>query len=201
VTSSSLSDAGEWVPVRSRARRSPGRERVVAVDPSAFKRSNARHIGATHDAESIEAAMSIVVDLTEGRMLTWSVMTPAVLYGDLIGPALHLVSKDGRLVCTSAAPSHQTRVTLDLIELVMFNKAILGSVFGSNSPRVSIPKLLRLYEEGRLKVDELVTREYSLDETQVGYDDMLAGSNIRGVHQLRLSARRGPSRSHLLRPR
>jgi Zn-dependent alcohol dehydrogenase len=54
-------------------------------------------------------------------------------------------------------------------------------VFGSNSPRVVIPNLLRLYESGALMVDELITREYALDDIQVGYDDLIAGTNIRGV--------------------
>lgn len=158
-----------------------GARAVIAVDPIELKRSNALSIGATHVAASIDEAMPIVTELTRGRMADVVIMTPSVLYGDLINPALYLVSKDGRLVCTAAAPTDQTQVTLDLINLVMFNKAILGTNFGSNSPRVSIENLLQLYSDGSLIVDELVTREYTLDETQQGYDDMLSGTNIRGV--------------------
>jgi S-(hydroxymethyl)glutathione dehydrogenase/alcohol dehydrogenase len=154
---------------------------VVAVDPVAFKRQSARTIGATHDVGSMDDAAGLVSELTEGRMADVVVLTPSVLKGDLVAPAVYLASKDGRIVCVSAAPWDQTQVSLDLVNLVMFNKALLGTVFGSVSPRVQIPNLLRLYESRKLHVDELVTREYSLDETQNGYDDMLAGSNIRGV--------------------
>ena len=49
------------------------------------------------------------------------------------------------------------------------------------SPRVQIPNLLRLYQAGQLQVDELITQEYTLDQVQNGYDDLEAGSNIRGV--------------------
>lgn len=38
-----------------------------------------------------------------------------------------------------------------------------------------------LYRQGKLKLEELVTRRYSLDEINLGYDDMNAGLNIRGV--------------------
>jgi S-(hydroxymethyl)glutathione dehydrogenase/alcohol dehydrogenase len=38
-----------------------------------------------------------------------------------------------------------------------------------------------MYRDGKLKLDELVTREYSLDEIAQGYEDMHAGKNIRGV--------------------
>ena len=54
-------------------------------------------------------------------------------------------------------------------------------MFGSASPRVQIPNLLRLYEAGLLQIDDLITREYTLDEVQTGYDDLAEGSNIRGV--------------------
>ena len=63
----------------------------------------------------------------------------------------------------------------------MFNQALLGTVFGSASPRVQIPNLIRLYQDGQLEVDELVTHEYSLDEVQKGYEDLAAGLNVRGV--------------------
>jgi NDMA-dependent alcohol dehydrogenase len=154
---------------------------IVAVDPIEFKRSSASKIGATHVAVSTEEALPVVRELTHGRMADVVILTPSILYGDLLGPALRLVSKDGRLVCTAAAPTRQETVKLDLFEVVMYNKAILGANYGSSNARVAIPRLLSLYQQGALLVDELVTREYALNETQAGYDDMLAGVNIRGV--------------------
>ncbi|HEY1465951.1 MAG TPA: alcohol dehydrogenase, partial [Acidimicrobiales bacterium] len=59
--------------------------------------------------------------------------------------------------------------------------SLLGTVFGSASPRVQIPNLIRLYQDGQLEVDELITNEYSLDQVQKGYEDLAAGLNIRGV--------------------
>jgi Zn-dependent alcohol dehydrogenase len=84
-------------------------------------------------------------------------------------------------VATAIAPFNQDDVTLNLFNLAMFNQALLGTVFGSCSPRVQIPNLLRLYQAGLLQVDSQITREYTLDQVQEGYDDLAAGKNIRGV--------------------
>ncbi len=54
-------------------------------------------------------------------------------------------------------------------------------MFGSANPQTDIPRLLSLYRRGLLKLDELVTRAYSLSEINDGYRDLEAGLNIRGV--------------------
>ena len=60
-------------------------------------------------------------------------------------------------------------------------KQVVGSLFGSGNPRADIPKLLGLYREGQLDLDGLVTKTYPLDDVNEGYEDMRAGTNIRGV--------------------
>ncbi|HWG64934.1 MAG TPA: hypothetical protein VG253_24880 [Streptosporangiaceae bacterium] len=55
------------------------------------------------------------------------------------------------------------------------------ALFGSSNPRGDIPRYLELYRLGQLKLDELVTREYRLEEINEGYQDMLEGRNIRGL--------------------
>jgi len=54
-------------------------------------------------------------------------------------------------------------------------------MFGMSNPNWDIVRQLQLYRDGVLKLDELVTRTYSLDEIQQGYQDMHDGKNIRGV--------------------
>ena len=154
---------------------------VMAVDPIPFKTDSALAIGATHTAPSILDAHMALPALTEGRMADVVILTPGVLTGDLLGPAAAMASKDGRIVVTAIAPYAQKQVTLSLFNTAMFNQAILGTVFGSASPRVQIPNLLRLYAKGDLLIDEMITHEYTLDEVQAGYDDLEAGINIRGV--------------------
>ncbi len=120
-------------------------------------------------------------ELTQGRNADVVILTPGVLKGDLIAAACALGSKDSRIVVTAIAPFDQMDVQLNLFSLAMFNQAILGTVFGSQSPRVQVPNLLNLYESGALKIDELITQEYTLDQVQQGYDDQAAGTIVRGV--------------------
>ena len=158
-----------------------GARQIIAVDPLPFKLEKAVKVGATHTAASMLEANLLLPELTEGRMADVVVLTPGVLTGDLIAPAMALASKDGRVVATAIAPFNQNQVDLNLFNFSMFNQALLGTVFGSVSPAVQIPNLLRLYEAGMLEIDDLITREYSLDQVQDGYDDLAAGTNIRGI--------------------
>ena len=72
---------------------------------------------------------------------------------------------------------------LNLFDLTLQRKELVGCIFGNANPRRDIPRLLRLYVEGKLKLDELVTNAYDLDDINQGYQDMRDGKNIRGVIQ------------------
>ena len=65
--------------------------------------------------------------------------------------------------------------------LANFQKRIQGALYGMKSPREAMPMLLDMYRAGKLKLDELVTNVYSLDQVNQAYDDMREGRNIRGV--------------------
>lgn len=158
-----------------------GAKRVIAVDPVEFKREKAMEFGATHTYASMADAMTAVGELTWGQMADKVIMTPGVLYGDMMQLGTALAGKGGTIVVTAIAPMTQTESSVNLFELAMWNKEIKGTIFGSLNPRHDIPKLLGLYRDGTLKLDELITRRYSLDEINVGYQAMRNGENIRGV--------------------
>ncbi len=158
-----------------------GAEYVVAVDPVAFKRNKALEFGATHAVASNQEANALVTDLTRGRMAQVCVNTMGVGEGAQIGASLGLVGKRGRVVVTNLHPAAETQVTMSALELTTYEKQVRGSLFGSSNPRADIPRFLELYRSGKLKLEELVTRTYSLDEVNVGYDDMRNGRNLRGV--------------------
>jgi S-(hydroxymethyl)glutathione dehydrogenase/alcohol dehydrogenase len=158
-----------------------GAETIIAVDIVPSKVERAKKIGATHGAASTLEATFLAGELTRGRLADVVILTPTTLTGDLIGPAVEAASKDGRIVTVSISPYDQTEVSLNLGMFTMYNKTLMGTVFGSAPPRVQIPRLLELYRLGHLKIDELVTKEYTLDQVQQGYDDLEAGLNIRGV--------------------
>ena len=161
--------------------RMAGAHNLVAVDPIEFKQKAALDFGATHTAGSMEEALPLVTDLTGGQMADSVILTPSVMYGDLMAGALSLTGKGGTCVVTAVAPQTQTECSINLFELAMYQKEVRGVIFGAGNPRFDIPNLLGLYKSGQLKLDELITRRYALDQINEGYEDMINGVNIRGV--------------------
>lgn len=137
--------------------------------------------GATHAFSSMEEATLALMEMTWGRMANSTILTPGVLHGEMVQEAMNLTGKGGTVVATAIAPMAQTDVKLDLAMMTLLQKELRGTIFGSASPNAAIPELLMLYRQGRLKLDELITRRYSLDEVNQGYKDMNDGKNIRGV--------------------
>jgi len=158
-----------------------GAKNIIAVDPVEFKQKAALDFGATHSAGSIDEAIPLVRDLTRGEMADAVILVPSIMYGYLMEGALAMTGKNGTCVVTGMAPQAQTECSINLFELAMWQKEVRGVVFGAANPRFDIPNLLALYREGKLKLDELITRSYPLDQINQGYQDMLDGVNIRGV--------------------
>lgn len=158
-----------------------GADKIVGVDLLEDKQKRALEFGATHTAGSMEEAAALVGELTRGAMADKAILTVGVAYGDLIAPLMNLVKKAGRAVVTAVAPMSQTDVKLDLFMLAMSRKELVGCIFGNANPRRDIPRILDLYMEGKLLLDELVTNSYALEDINQGYEDMRNGTNIRGV--------------------
>ena len=98
-----------------------------------------------------------------------------------VGQALSLVGKRGKVVMTAVPHPTDATVDLSLVDMTFYEKQLRGSLFGSSSPRDDIFRLLGLYESGSLKLDELITREYALEDINEAYEDTLSGLNLRGL--------------------
>jgi S-(hydroxymethyl)glutathione dehydrogenase/alcohol dehydrogenase len=158
-----------------------GAEKIVAVDPVEFKRTEALRFGATHVAASMEEAFPLVQEETRGVMADKAVMTASLVYGNYMGPFMALIRKGGRGVVTSVAPPSVQSIDLDLNMFVLSQKELVGNVFGGANQFAEIPKLLQLYKRGVLKLEEMVTTTYKLAELDQGYRDLLDGKNVRGL--------------------
>jgi NDMA-dependent alcohol dehydrogenase len=158
-----------------------GAKRVVAVDPVEFKREKAMEFGATHTYASMTDALAALGELTWGQMADRVIMTPGVLHGEMMAEGMALAGKGGTVVVTAISPMSSNEASISLFQLAMWNKEIKGTIFGSLNPRADIPRLLDMYRAGQLKLDELVTRRYTLDQINEGYRAMRDGENIRGV--------------------
>ncbi len=158
-----------------------GAEKIIVIDPIATKRDKAFQFGATHFVTSMPEAMALVADLTKGVMADSAILTVGLLEGAMIEDAANIIRKGGAVVMTAIAAMTDTTPTLSLMMFTLFQKRLLGSLYGEANPRADIPRLLSLYREGKLLLDETVTHEYKLAEVNEGYEDMRAGKNIRGV--------------------
>jgi len=85
------------------------------------------------------------------------------------------------VVITALTPDTVAEIRIPPLELFVTQKAVMGAVYGFASPRLQIPELLALYRTGALKLRELITNTYRLDEINRGYADLEAGRNLRGV--------------------
>jgi S-(hydroxymethyl)glutathione dehydrogenase/alcohol dehydrogenase len=158
-----------------------GAKRVVVVDPVASKREWAMGLGATHAFSSIEEATAPLNEMTWGRMAHKTIITVGDIQGEDVQAALGVTGKGGRVVVTGMGNAANVDVKLSLFELTLLQKDLQGAIFGGLAPRKAIPELLSLYQEGQLKLDELVTTRYRLEDINQGYQDMRDGKNIRGM--------------------
>ena len=158
-----------------------GAKHVIAIDPIEFKREKAMQFGATHTAASMAEALPLVQQISWGTMANKVIMTMGVGSGAVIGEALALTAKRGRVVVTNIHPAMEYSASMSLLDLTLMEKQVVGSLFGSGNPRADIPKLISLYREGQLDLDSLISKTYPLEGVNDGYDDMRAGKNIRGV--------------------
>lgn len=157
-----------------------GASHVIAVDPVAMKREIAESVGATHSFASMDEATTFAQSVTNGQGADAAIVCVGVLESQHVNEAFHAIRKAGTVVVTGIG-NHETDLQINARELTLFQKRIQGSLFGESSPSRDIGWMLDMYQNGQLKLDELVTRTYSLDEINQGYADMHAGINIRGV--------------------
>lgn len=158
-----------------------GAKNVVAIDPVAFKRDQAIKFGATHVYESMAAAIGPLINLTHGVMAEKTIIAVGEMRGEYVEEAMILTAKTGTCVVTGMGAMTDVDVKLNLFLFTMLQKTLKGNIFGGSSSHVETPKLIGLYQSGLLKIDEMVTSTYRLEDINEGYQDMLDGRNIRGV--------------------
>ena len=154
---------------------------VAAIDPVAFKREQAMEFGATHAFASMAEAQEKLSEVTWDRGYDKVIMTMGTGDGASLGEGFNLGGKRAKIVVTNLHSTAEGTINIPAIMLTMMEKQVIGSLFGSANIRKDIPRLFELYLMGKLKIDELITKTYTLDQINEGYDAMRNGENIRGV--------------------
>jgi NDMA-dependent alcohol dehydrogenase len=161
-----------------------GANLIIAVDTVELKRQKALEFGATHAVGSIEEAQALLGDLTGGRGADSAILSVGVGDSSTLGQVIDLTGPAGTTVITSVSPMASTTVNMNLAMFTLTQKTLRGNVYGGVQVHRDIPLLLDLYRNGHLKLDELITQTYTLDQINEGYADMHAGKNLRGVIEL-----------------
>jgi NDMA-dependent alcohol dehydrogenase len=153
--------------------------RIIAVDIGEGKLEFAMQFGATHIVNpSYQDAVARVKEITEGRGADYTFEVFGS--GDTVEMAFNMARKGGTVTVVGIAPDGDMP-SIDAVALVRQEKTLKGSYYGSARMHADMPKMVELYMSGRLNLDALVTRTYSLEEINKAYEDLLRGEVGRGV--------------------
>ena len=152
--------------------------RIIAVDRQEQPLAMAKTLGATDFVRGGESTVQVIKDLTGGRGADYvfdTVGSPATLVDGVAA-----TRKGGTIVVTGLSRV-DAESPIRMFPFVMHEKRLIGSVYGSGDPLKDIVSLVSLYQQGRLKLGELATRTYTLEQTNDAVDALAAGAGGRGI--------------------
>ena len=159
-----------------------GAEPIIAVDILDNKLELGRQFGATHTVNSRQVdPVEAIQALTNGQGTHYA-FEAIGLIGDPFKQAILCTRKRGLTVFVGHAPVN-TPVDFDA-RMLMMEKMVIGSMYGTCRPRIDFPRLLNLYKTGKLRLDELVTRVYPLEGINEAFDALGKGEVARSVLDL-----------------
>jgi Zn-dependent alcohol dehydrogenase len=156
-----------------------GAEPIVAVDLAPAKREAALAFGGTHALDPARVDLAAEVRrFTGGRGADHVFVT--VGRGDVVELGLTCVRRGGTVVVVGMPPSGDV-IRVVGVDLVHDDVRILGTKMGSTSLARIVPALLELYEDGRLKLDELISGRYELERIDDAIVDARSGESLRNL--------------------
>ena len=155
-----------------------GARMIVAVDLLDNKLAAARTFGATHTVNaSQENAVTAVQTLSGGDGVDYAFVT--VGNAAAVSQAFDMIRGGGSVVVVGMPKASDT-VALNIHRLIG-ERHVVGSPMGSTRLSVDVPRLVELYQQGKLKLDELITQRYPLAEINKAIESMERGEALRNV--------------------
>ena len=156
-----------------------GAERIIAIDVHPRKLEFAAAFGATDRINaSAQDPLPAIRDLTDGRGVDYAF--EAIGRKESIEQAYAAVRKGGTCVVIGIG-SRKESVSLNVFFIPVMEKRLVGCWYGSADVHRDALRLLSLYRHGKLKLDELLTRTYPLEDVNQAFADLRAGLNARGL--------------------
>ena len=155
-----------------------GASPIIAIDVSPAKLKAAKRFGATNGVLAKGDVAKEVKALTDGRGADYVFVTVGAK--PAIEQAFKLARRRGNVVLVGM-PAAGTSATFDPVHLAYDEQRIIGSRMGSTRLQIDVPKIVELYKQGRVKLDELVTKTYPLSQINEAMDAVVQGKALRNV--------------------
>ncbi len=160
-----------------------GAARIIASDPIDLRRSTARKLGATDLLDPTQVdVVTAVKDLTGGFGVDYAF--EAVGSGHVIETGIAATRSGGTTVCVGAAPLTEAIHIAPAALFTASEKKLFGCLLGSSNSLREIPRLIALWQGGRLDLEALITQRRPLEEINEAMDDLRAGRGVRTVLSL-----------------
>ena len=153
--------------------------KVIAVDINDSKLEFSYKFGATHTVNSkSEDPVKKIREITDGLGVDFALDT----FGStqIISQMMASLKKGGTGVIIGLAPDGDM-ADLNAVDMVRNSKKVLGSFYGSVTPHITFERIINFYKTGKLNIDTVIERTYSLDQINEAYDDLVSGKDGRGV--------------------
>ncbi len=156
-----------------------GASKIIAVDILDSKLELAGRLGATHLVNAgREDPVARIREITGGTGVDYAF--EVIGNPDVMARAFEATRRGGTCVIVGVA-DRQARLSVSPFDLVLQEKRILGSLYGSLRPAVDIPRLVDLCLEGRIKLEPLITRQVGLSDLNDAFDRLIRGEAVRSI--------------------
>ncbi|MGN6640951.1 MAG: alcohol dehydrogenase catalytic domain-containing protein, partial [Mucilaginibacter sp.] len=150
---------------------------IIAIDVNPERLTMARAFGATYsllaskEDKGLLRAAEQVKALTDGRGADYAFECTAI--PELGVAPLAMVRNAGMAVQVSGI---EQEITIDM-NLFEWDKTYINPLYGKCRPQIDFPNIVNLYEDGKILLEEMITRTYTIDELDKAFDDLLKGRN------------------------
>jgi S-(hydroxymethyl)glutathione dehydrogenase / alcohol dehydrogenase len=156
-----------------------GAEKIIAVDITDYKLELARNFGATHTLNGSQVdVVEAVKELTDGLGAHYAF--EAIGNVKTLSQALDVVRRTGTVIAIGM-PRPDAELAIKPTPFIMADKTLRGSLYGSCNFAVDVPRLLDLYVAGKLKLDEMISREYPIEQINEAFDALERGEVARSI--------------------
>lgn len=155
-----------------------GASKIIACDLSTEKMEMARKFGATDVIDPNGDAVKQIFEMTGGMGVDYAF--EVVGSGKLVEQCIKATRKGGNIVVVGVGRLDD-KYSIRQPIMVFTAKTLMGSMYGGVNFKTDFPMYLELYRQGKLDLDSLVSKTYSLEDAMAAFEDLEKGVNARGV--------------------